>query len=104
MRKTNLYNFIVVMFTMLIFSAASAWGSDADVISATQINRSVWASRITLENPSGASVPADAFILLQQHSGTSDTELVPVTLHRVDETTPCGASDIVASELVLCKN
>ena len=99
MKKTNLYSFIVVAVIMLTCSAIPAWASDADVISAAQTNRSVWASRVTLENPSGASVPADSFILLPEHSGMNDTELVPVTLHRVDEATPCGASDIVASEL-----
>ena len=97
MKKTNLYSFIVVAVIMLTCSAIPAWASDADVISAVQTNRSVWASRVTLENLSG--VPADTFILLPQHSDTGDSELVPVTLHRIDEATPCGASDTVASEL-----
>lgn len=69
------------------------------VISAERINRSVWASRLTMEMPSGASNPTDSFVLLPEHSGMSDTELVPVLIHRVDETTPYGASEIVASEL-----
>ena len=69
------------------------------VVSAERINRSVWASRLTLEMPVGASNPTDSFVLLPEHSGMSDTELAPVSIHRVDEAIPCGASEIVASEL-----
>ncbi len=71
------------------------------VASAIRINRSVWASRVTLEMPVGASHPNDIFVLLPEHSGMSDPELVPVTIHRVDETTPCGASEFVAAELAV---
>ena len=53
MKKTNLSNFMVVAVIILICSAIPVLGSDADVISAVQTNRSVWASRITLENLSG---------------------------------------------------
>jgi len=69
------------------------------VVSAIRINRSVWASRMTLEMPASPNHPNDIFVLLPEHSDTSDSELVPVTIHRVDEVTPCGASEYVASEL-----
>ncbi len=69
------------------------------VISAVRTNRSVWASRVTLEMPVGASNPTNNFILLQEHAGMSDSELVPVAIHQVDEITPYGASEYVASEL-----
>ncbi|MDP2897297.1 MAG: hypothetical protein Q8Q12_12215 [bacterium] len=71
------------------------------VVSATRINRSVWASRVTLEMPSGASHPTDKFVLLPEHSGTSDSELVPLKIHPADDPAPCGANEIVATELGL---
>ena len=71
------------------------------VTAAVRSNGSVWCSRVTLEIPSGASHPTDAFVLLPEHSGMRDPELVPVRLHRADEVTPCGANEIVAVELGL---
>jgi len=71
------------------------------VTSAVRINRSVWASRVTLEMPIGASHPNDIFVLLPEHSGIGDPELVPVTIHRSGEITPCGASEYVAAELAI---
>lgn len=69
--------------------------------SSAWINHSVWASRITLEMPIGTTQPSNTFILLSDHSGIADLELVPVTIHRVDETTPVGTNEIVANELGL---
>lgn len=69
------------------------------VTSAIRIDRSVWASRVTLEMPESPNHPNDIFVLLPEHSGISDAELVPVTIHQVDEATPCGASTYVAAEL-----
>jgi len=71
------------------------------VIAAERINNSVWASRITLEMPIGASHPTDKFILLLSHSGINDAELVPVTIYQMDDTDPCGANAIVAGQLGL---
>jgi len=71
------------------------------VIAAERINNSVWASRITLEMPTGASHPTDKFVLLLSHSGINDPELIPVQIHQANQTAPCGANSIVASQLGL---
>lgn len=71
------------------------------VISAVRINRSVWASRITLEMPASPNHPNDIFILLPEHAGTSDPELLPVTIHLVDDINACGGNEIVSDELSL---
>ena len=71
------------------------------VIAAERINNSVWASRITLQMPVGASHPTDKFVLLLSHSGINDPELIPVQIHQANQTTPCGANSIVASQLGL---
>ena len=71
------------------------------LISALRTNKSVWASKITLEMPYDAGVPGNSFILLPEHSGTSDTELVPVKIYRDGETTPCGANELVSDVLGL---
>ena len=75
--------------------------SEPKVTKALKNYRSVWSSRVTLEMPTGASNPTDVFVLLPSHSGSSDSELVPVRIHRADEIIPIGANSIVASELGL---
>jgi hypothetical protein len=69
------------------------------VVSSIQTKRSVWASRVTLEMPASPNHPNNVFILLPEHSGSSDSELVPVTIHAADESTPLGASDIVSEQM-----
>ncbi len=71
------------------------------VLSVKRINQSVWASRVTLKMPEGASGFGNSFVLLPEYSGTSDSELIPVAIHRAGEVTPCGANEIVAEELGL---
>jgi hypothetical protein len=71
------------------------------VVSSLRTKRSVWASRVTLSMPNSPSHPKDVFVLLPDHSGTSDSELVPVAIHRVDDPNPSGVSDIVADKLGL---
>lgn len=71
------------------------------VISAERINRSIWASQVTLEMPVGASNPTDSFILLSEHSGMSDSELIPVTIHSANDPCACGANENVAGQLGL---
>lgn len=71
------------------------------VSSAIRVNRSVWASRITLVMPSTPSQPTNNFVLMPEHCGIADSELAPVTIHRVAEPTACGANEIVAGELGL---
>ncbi|NVM20461.1 MAG: hypothetical protein HWN68_01600 [Desulfobacterales bacterium] len=71
------------------------------VVSAVRVDKSVWASRVTLEMPTEAIHPTDTFVLLPEHSGMSDFELVPVRIHRADEIVPCGANEMVATELGL---
>ena len=51
--------------------------------------------------PTTATQPSNTFILLSNHSGVADPELVPVRIHRVDEITPVGANETVANELGL---
>lgn len=69
------------------------------VISAVRTNKSVWASRITLEMPVSPSRPTDSFVLLPEHAAMNDPELVPVTIHNIGDITPSGASELVATEL-----
>ena len=71
------------------------------IVSAARINNSVWASRITLQMPVGATHPTDKFILLASHSGINEPELVPVQIHPAGDIAPCGANAIVASQLGL---
>lgn len=69
------------------------------VASAVRVSQSMWASRVTLEMPSGASHPTSTFVLLPEHSGMTNSDLVPVAIHRPGETLPCGASQIVADQV-----
>jgi len=69
------------------------------VVSATRINRSVWASRVTLEMPASPNHPNDIFVLLPEHAGISDSELIPVTIHRVDDINASGGNEIISDEL-----
>ncbi|MBN1392955.1 MAG: hypothetical protein JW947_09150 [Sedimentisphaerales bacterium] len=71
------------------------------VVAAAKIKNSVWASRITLQMPLGATHPTNAFILLPEHSGMNDSELVPILIHHADDVNAVGANDIVASQLGL---
>jgi Peptidase C10 family/Divergent InlB B-repeat domain/Spi protease inhibitor len=64
-----------------------------------RIDKSVWASRVTLEMPVVASNPSNTFVLLPDHSGMFDPELVPVSIHNIGEDTPSGINEILASEL-----
>lgn len=64
------------------------------IASAERIDRSVWASRITLQRTINSGAQTD-FILLPAHSATSDPELVPVTIHRTDGN-PIGANEAVS--------
>jgi len=69
------------------------------VASTTRIDRRVSASRVTLEMPESPSHPNDVFVLLPEHSGMGDSELVPISIHYVDDSNSCGASAYVAAEL-----
>jgi Y_Y_Y domain len=69
------------------------------VVAAYRIDNSVWASRVTLEMPVGASNPSDTFVLLPEHSGISDPEIVPVAIHEIGEDTPSGINEILSSEI-----
>jgi len=71
------------------------------IIATKRIHRSVWASRITLETPTDANCPNNLFVLLPEHSGISDSELVPVRIYRVNENVPCGASEIISANVNL---
>jgi hypothetical protein len=71
------------------------------VLYAERTDISVWASRITLEMPVGATQPTNSFIILPQHSGMIDSELVPIRIHRVDDSDAIGANEIVAGALGL---
>jgi hypothetical protein len=71
------------------------------VLSAAQNNRSVWSSRLTVQMPVGASRPSSNIVILPAYSGLPDTDLVPVRIHRADQTEPAGANVIVASQLGL---
>jgi cysteine-rich repeat protein len=75
--------------------------AEPNINSAIRIDRSVWASRLTLEMPVDATQPTDQVILLYEHSGMSDPDLVPVTIHNIDNITPIGANEIIASQLGL---
>ena len=44
---------------------------------------------------------SDAFVLLPEHSASSDSDLVPVWIHRAGESEPVGANELVAAELGL---
>lgn len=69
------------------------------VVSAMRIANSVWASRLTLQMPSSPTHPTQTFVLLPEHSCSSDTELVPVTIHLPDRSIASGGSDNIAMQL-----
>lgn len=71
------------------------------VLSAVQNNRSVWSSRLTVQMPVGASRPSSNIAILPAYSRLPDADLVPVRIHRADQTAPAGANAIVASQLGL---
>jgi M6 family metalloprotease-like protein len=71
------------------------------VTSAVRNDRSVWSSRVTLDMPVGAPGPGSTFVLLPEHSGLTDPELVPIRLHRADQVSAVGANEIVAASLAL---
>jgi len=71
------------------------------VLAAVRNARSVWASRVTVQMPNGAPNPSNKLILLPQHSGMTDSDLVPVRIHRADQVTPSGANAIIASQVGL---
>jgi M6 family metalloprotease-like protein len=71
------------------------------VLSAVRNTRSVWSSRVTVQMPVGALYPTNTFVLLPEHSGMEDTDLVPVRIHKADSTTPSGANAIIAQQLGL---
>jgi len=71
------------------------------VLSAVRNTRSVWSSRVTVQMPVGALYPTNTFVLLPEHSGMEDTDLVPVRIHKADSTTPSGANAIIAKQLGL---
>ncbi|MBI1733222.1 MAG: S8 family serine peptidase [Gammaproteobacteria bacterium] len=71
------------------------------VVSVERRKESVWASRVTLEMPLGASNVANSFVLVPEHSGTDDPELVPVRIHLPGSEIPVGAHSMVAAELGL---
>jgi len=69
------------------------------VVSVERVNGNVWASRITLEIPEDAAQPSPNFVLLSEHSGAGDPELVPVRIYGTGEATPLGVNEIVADHL-----
>ncbi len=112
--KTKLYNLSNGSYTFWVRAKDEAGNINQDplsytfavnaapkFVSATRINRSVWASRVTLKMPTDAFNPSNEFVLLPEHSGIADSELVPVRIHRVDEITAIGANEILADELSL---
>jgi hypothetical protein len=69
------------------------------VTAAVRSLTSVWASRITLENPLGSGVSGDQVVLLPEHSAISDDELTPVRLYAVGDPNLQGASEMMAAAL-----
>ncbi len=68
------------------------------VVSAVRLNQSVWASRLTLETPSSAASATNKVVLVLEDSGMSDSDLVPVSIHRPNDVNPLGVNKIIATE------
>jgi len=69
------------------------------VTDAARIANSVWASRITLEMPTNSTHPTQTFVLLPEHSGIADAELVPVAIHLPDSGNASGGNENIAAKL-----
>lgn len=70
------------------------------VTNTERISRSVWATRVALYMPPGASHPTDVVVLLPEHAPDANGELVPVKIYD-SEATLVGANEIVVSILGL---
>jgi len=68
------------------------------VTSVAGIDRSVWASRVRLYMPVGAARPTNGFVMIPTQWGMSDSDFIPAYVHRVNQCSPCGAHELIATK------